>query len=235
MRLSSTAYNEMESRGFVVQGGRDPERLFRRAMRHSRRVRMLRRTIPTLVVLILGATVLIRWLDPMRVLARLPVSADGVVISGTKITMAAPKLSGYTNDSRRYEMTAQSAAQDIAKPSVIELNIVRATIEQADKTPFTISAAGGVFDRTSGMLTLSRDVRATTSGIEVMLEEAVVNTGTNEVVSDKPVEVKTQHGTIKSSRLEVTGGGEVITFIGAVTVFIPAAEPEAGQKPSGKP
>ena len=205
-------------------------------MRHSRRVRLLRRTIPVLVVLILGATVLVRWLDPMQVLARLPASIDGIVISGTKITMAAPKLSGYTDDSRRYEMTAQSAAQDVTKPNVVELNVVQATIETADKSPFSISAATGVFDRACGMLTLSRDIKLTSStGYDVRLDEAVINTATSDVVSDKPVEVRTQQGTIKSNRLEVVNGGEVIVFIGAVNVYIPPSEPEAGRQPAGKP
>jgi lipopolysaccharide export system protein LptC len=225
----------MGSRGFAVEGGRDAERLFRRAMRHSRRVRLLRRTIPVLVVLILAATVLVRWLDPMHVLARLPASVEGVVISGTKISMAAPKLSGYTNDSRRYEMTATSAAQDVTKPNLVELNVVRAMIETADKSPFRISAAGGVFDRSSGMLTLSRDVKATGAGFDVLLEEAVINTATSEIVSDKPVQVRAQQTTIRSNRLEVTSGGEVVVFIGAVNVYIPPNEPDAGQKPAGKP
>ena len=38
---------------------------------------------------------------------RLPVDASGLVISGTKITMAQPKLSGYTRDSRWYEVTRE--------------------------------------------------------------------------------------------------------------------------------
>lgn len=228
-------HDAIERRGFAVQSGRDAERLFRRAMRHSRRVRFLRRTIPVLVVLMLGATVLIRWLDPLKVLARLPASIEGVVISGTKITMAAPKLSGYTNDSRRYEMTAQSAAQDVTKPNAVELSVVHMTVETLDKTPFTLSAATGVFDRASGILTLQRDVKATATGLDVWLEEAVINTATSEVVSDKPVLVKTGETTIKSNHLEITGGGEVVVFSDAVHVLIPASEPEAGQQPASKP
>ncbi len=210
--------------------------MYHRAMRHSRRIRLLRRAIPVLVVLMLGATVLVRWLDPMRVLARLPASAQGIVISGTKITMAAPKLSGYTSDSRWYEMTAQSAAQDVTKPNVFELNSVRAKFETADKNTADITAAGGLYDRVSGMLTLSRDVKLTsTSGYDVRLDEAVINTATSDVVSEKPVEVMTRNGTVKANRMEVVGGGEVIIFSGDVNVFLPASNPDAGQKPAGKP
>jgi lipopolysaccharide export system protein LptC len=192
-------------------------------------VRLLRRAIPVLVVVMIGGTVMVRWLDPMRVLARLPGSAQGIVISGTKITMAAPKLSGYTSDARWYEMTAQSAAQDVTKPNVFELNAVKATFEAGDKSTVNVTAADGLYDRTSGMLTLSRDVKLTsTTGYDVRLDEAVINTVTSDIVSDKPVEVRTGQGIIKASRLEVVNGGEVIVFVGAVNVYVPASEPVAG-------
>ena len=42
---------------------------------------------------------LVSWLDPLKVLVRLPIDSGKLVISGTKITMEAPKLSGYTRDS----------------------------------------------------------------------------------------------------------------------------------------
>ena len=74
------------------------------------------------------------WLDPLKVLVRLPIDAGRLVISGTKITMEAPKLSGYTKDRRWYELTANAAAQDITKPDLIELNEIRAKIEAEDKS-----------------------------------------------------------------------------------------------------
>jgi lipopolysaccharide export system protein LptC len=237
IRLSSaSAFDQIEDRGFAVQSGRDAEQAFRRATRHSRRVRFLRRAIPVVVVLILCVTALVRYLDPMRVLSRLPLSTQGMVISGTKITMAAPKLSGYTNDARRYEMTAQSAAQDVTKPNLIELNQLNAKIEAADKSTINVSAAEGLFDRASGILTLNRNVQLTASnGLEVRLDEATINTATSEVISEKPVEVQTQQGTIKANRLEIENGGEVIHFIGAVNVYLPASEVKPRQPQAGRP
>ena len=237
IRLSSaSAIDQIEDRGFAVQGNRDADGAFRRAMRHSRRVRFLRIAIPVVVVLILCVTALVRYFDPMRVLTRLPLSTKGMVISGTKIMMAAPKLSGYTNDARRYEMTAQSAAQDVTKPNLIELNQLNAKIEAADKSTINISAAEGLFDRSSGMLTLNRNIKVvSSSGLEVRLDEAQVNTATSEIVSEKPVEVQTQQGTIKANRLEVENAGEVIHFIGAVSVYLPANEVKAHQPQPGRP
>ena len=90
--------------------------------------------IPVTIVLILGATILVSWLDPLKVLVRLPLDSGKLVISGTKITMEAPKLSGYTRDNRWYEMNAKAAAQDVTKPDFVELAEIRAKIETADKS-----------------------------------------------------------------------------------------------------
>ena len=48
--------------------------------------------------------------------SELPVDLGKLVVSGTKITMEQPRLSGFTNDARAYEFTADAAAQDITKP-----------------------------------------------------------------------------------------------------------------------
>jgi lipopolysaccharide export system protein LptC len=198
-------------------------------------VRRLRVVLPVLLALILTATALVRWLDPLRVLASLPASTKGLVISGTKIKMEAPKLSGYTNDSRRYELSAESAAQDITKPNIIELNQVRAKLQAPDNSTVNLSAVEGVFDRSTGMLTLDREIKlASDNGLEIRLDDAIVNTVTSEVVSSKPVEMKTQQGTIRSDRLEVLRGGEVVSFIGGVVVTL-ATSDLLGALPSGKP
>lgn len=217
-------------RGFRTRAGRIGERAFRRAMRHSRRVRRLRVLIPVLIATLLAGIVLVRWLDPLRVLARLPASTKGLVISGTKIKMEAPRLSGYTSDSRWYELTAESAAQDIMKPNVIELNNVRAKLQTPDKSTIDITAIDGVFDRSNGMLTLDHEIKLSSdNGLHIRLDGAVINTATSEIVSSKPVEVKTQQVTIRADRIEVTGGGELVSFIGGVVVSLPASDPIAAQ------
>ena len=150
-------------------------------MRHSRRVRMLRVALPGDDRACSPALTLVRWLDPLRVLARLPTEAGKLVISGTKITMEAPKLSGYTRDSRWYEMTARSAAQDITKPNIVELSEVRAKIETEDKSTMDLSAVDGTFDRKAGMLTLDREiVLRPPAATRFASNEAVIDTGTGD-------------------------------------------------------
>jgi lipopolysaccharide export system protein LptC len=183
--------------------------------------------------LILGATVLMTWLDPLRVLVRLPVDHGGLVISGTKITMQAPRLNGYTRDQRWYEVTATAAGQDITKPDLIDLHGIRAKIEAQDKSTIDLAAQDGVFNRKASILTLTKNIIVKTStGSEMHLEEAAIDTGNGEIVSNKPVAVFTDQGTLNADRLEIYNSGDAIHFIGNVVMNLNGS---ADAKPADKP
>jgi lipopolysaccharide export system protein LptC len=184
---------------------------------------VLRVAIPVALVVILGATILVSWLDPLKVLTRLPLDHGKLVISGTKITMQAPKLNGYTRDHRWYELSAGGASQDITKPDMVELQEVRAKIEAGDKSTMYLSAAGGMFNRKINELTLSRNVvLRSSSGFEMHLDEAIIDTAKGEVVSNKPVSAFTQDSTLNADRLEVIKSGEIVRFIGGVVMNLHA-------------
>jgi lipopolysaccharide export system protein LptC len=216
----TTTIDELGGRGFTAPSHPDNQQVFLRAKRHSRLVRVLRVAVPAGTAVVLAAIVLISWLDPLRILARLPTAGGQMVISGTKITMAGPKLSGFSRDARPYELNARTAAQDITKPDIVEFTDIRAKIESKDRSPITVTAVDGVYNRKSGILKLARDVQLTTPSYQVNLVEATVDTANNNVVSDNPVQVKMLQGTVNSKRLEVTGGGEVVRFIGDVKMTL---------------
>ena len=91
----------------------------------------------------------------------------------------------------------------------------------ADKTVFDLSATSGVYDTKTEMLTLRQNVVLKSSaGLSVYLSEAVVDIHTGNVVSEKPVEVKMQQGTVNANRLEVAGSGDIIRFDGDVTMTL---------------
>jgi lipopolysaccharide export system protein LptC len=212
--------DELGARGFAAASRPDNQQIFLRAQRHSRRVRVLRIAVPAGTVVVLAAITLVSWLDPMRILSRLPTAGGQLVVSGTKITMSSPKLAGFTKDARPYELNARAAAQDITNPDIVELTDIRAKIESSDRTPVVVTAIDGVYNRKSGILKLNRDIVLTTPSYQVDLIEAVVDTTNNNVVSDKPVQVKMLQGTVHAQRLEVAGGGEVIRFIGDVKMTL---------------
>ncbi len=174
------------------------------------------------IVVAVGATWLVSWLDPLKVMVKLPIDAGKLVISGTKITMEAPKLSGYTRDQRWYELSAAAAAQDITKPDVVELREVRAKVQGEDKSTMFLSAKDGTFDRKANILTLNNNISLkSTTGYEIRLNEAVVDTASGEIVSNKPVEVVlSEQGTLTSERLEVLQSGEIVRFTGNVVMSL---------------
>jgi lipopolysaccharide export system protein LptC len=237
MSLSTTsALGDPGSHAFAVDEGRDMTRAFRVAARHSRRVRKLRVAIPVTIVFILGATILVSWLDPLKVLVRLPIDSGKIVISGTKITMEAPKLSGYTRDRRWYEMNAKAAAQDVTKPDLVELAEIRAKIETADKSTIYLSSKDGLYNRKTSILTLNNNVLIrSTSGFEMHLDEAVVDTANGEVVSNKPVAAFTADSTLNSDRLEIQKSGEIVYFIGSVVMNIDNVKKPQQAAPTTQP
>jgi lipopolysaccharide export system protein LptC len=198
--------------------------MFRAAKRHSRFVRFLRVGIPVgVLVSILAVIVVATVLDPLRALAKLPINIGGLVVSGTKITMQQPRLTGYTQDSRPYVVNARAAAQDVTKPDVLELDDIRATMDMKDGVQYEVLAQSGLFENKNDKLTLHQKVLVNSTTYQAKLTEAVINMKTGHVVSDKPVEVTMTQGVINANRLEVINSGEVILFDkGVVMVLVPA-------------
>ncbi len=172
-----------------------------------------------------AAFVVLTWLDPLRALARLPVDLGGLVISGTKITMQQPRLVGYTRDNRSYEVHARAAAQDLANPDMLELQDIRATMEMQDKSVLQVVALSGLYDTKSEKLTLQQNILVTSANYEGRLSEAVIEVHKGNVVSDKPVELKMQQGTVTANRLEVVNSGSVVRFEGGVTMILTMDSP----------
>jgi lipopolysaccharide export system protein LptC len=208
-----------ETRAFRASHRGDHARRFRAAARHSRRVRLLRVGLPVAAVLGCLALAAVSWFNPLRMLSRLPISIGDVIVSGTKIKMENPKLSGFTRDQRRYDVTAGAASQDLTRPGVIELHDINALLEMQEKTTMKLVAQDGLFDSKQERLTLTRDIVVTSSkGDEGYFEEAVIDTKNGNVVSEKPVRLKMLNGTVKGNRFELTSSGDVIRFDNGVVV-----------------
>jgi lipopolysaccharide export system protein LptC len=220
-RLTIVSPIDPSTHGYAMTRRGDGGRLFRKAMRHSRRVRALRLVIPLGVLAVIGSTLVAVRFNPLRMLTALPVDFSSLVVSGTKITMQAPRITGFTNDSRPYEFTARAAAQDVANPDTIELQGLHGKSEMPDKSQFELTADTGIYDSKAEMLTLRQNIVAkSSSGFEVYLSEAVVDVHTSNIVSEKPVQVRMQQGTINANRMEVADSGDTIRFGGGVTMVM---------------
>lgn len=205
-------------------------RRFRIAATHSRRVRLLRYGLPIAAVLGCVALASWSWLNPLTSLvAKLPISFGKVLISGNKVKMENPKLSGFTRDKRRYDIAAGAAAQDLAQPGMIELEEISAVFEMKDNTNTKLVSQTGIYDQKKDQLKLEKEIVVTFSnGDEGYFDELVIDTKSSNAVSEKPVRLKMRDGTIKGNRFEIINSGEVVRFEkGVVANFkLPPSKPQ---------
>ena len=226
---SASTTKDMDARNYSgAARNNDGDRQFRAATRHSRHVRVLRWAIPLSILAMFGMIIFATWFNPLRMLAKLPIDPGKLLISGTKITMEAPKLAGFTRDARPYEFTARAAAQDLARPDVLELKDIRAKIEMQDKALVEMTAASGLYNTKTDKMTLTDDIRLSSSGgYSGRLSEAVVDVNKGNIVSEHPVEVNLLNGTLNANRLEVVDNGELIRFDGGVSMNMMMNPPAA--------
>jgi lipopolysaccharide export system protein LptC len=191
------------------------------AARHSRMVRVLRVAVPAAVILAMAAIVAVSIFNPFRMLLpKLPLDMGNLVVSGTKITMESPHLSGYTPDQRPYEVWAKTATQDVTDPDHVDLKTLRAKVLMDDRTTtVTLDARNGVMDTKQQLLDLHKDIFLQSStGYEARLSQAFVDIGKGTVTSEEHVDVKLLNGTLTSDKLRITGGGEIVRFEGNVVM-----------------
>jgi lipopolysaccharide export system protein LptC len=230
----ATAYPVDATRdaAFPASKRSDTELIYRGALRHSRHVRWLRAAVLTCITALLLGVIAANYLPSLGEI-RLPGELGKLVINGTKITMQAPKLTGYTNDARPYEFTANAAAQDILKPDLVELDQIHAKMGMADKSTVEMTAPSGIYDMKGNTLTLNDDIAlASSTGYAARLSEALVDMKSGSVVSNKPVKVKLLNGSLNGQRMEITEKGDVIRFEGGVAMtLLPDKNSDKADKP----
>ncbi|CCD87759.1 conserved protein of unknown function [Bradyrhizobium sp. ORS 285] len=189
------------------------------AARHSRFVRALRIAVPTAVGLAMAVVLYVAFFNDFRVTVETNNLSGNLVISGRKITMETPHLTGFTPDQRPYDLVAHSAVQDLTDPDHVELNILRAKVLMEDQSTVTLKANTGVFDTKQQQLELKKDILLTTStGYEARLSRASVDMAKGTVSSDERVDVKLTNGTLSADRLRIIDNGDVVRFEGNVVM-----------------
>lgn len=199
-----------------------PTRDYSRAVRHSRRVRFLKRAIPLGAFLAVALVVGITFLNPFASIGGLTLGP--VSVSGTRIVMDNPRLTGSQGEARPYEVTAQEASQDVREPHLVDLVELRARLTlDAGGSVARVEAATGRFDTQAELLELTRDVRVvSTSGYTIDLRSANIDFKTGNVTSPDPVRVEFDAGTIEADGINVVENGKIITFEGNVRSVLAA-------------
>jgi lipopolysaccharide export system protein LptC len=215
--------------GVLLRGvGRDAA--YRAAVRHSRRVRFLKRVIPVGAGLAVLFILVVMVFDPFR---RLPanVSISSLGLNGTKIVMDAPRLQGYRKDAMPYEVTALSAAQDIKSPHLVELKDLDARITLGADGAARLQSPAGLLDSQKETLALRESVRVTTdSGYDARLRSALIEFKTGYVRSDEPMTMTMNDGSIRADAMEIVDSGRLVVFSGRVrSVLVPREQRVEGE------
>lgn len=204
--------------GLPMQG--KPKAAFSGARRHSRWVRFLRRAVPLTLAFVAVGLVAVNYLNPMRWL-RVPTEFGTLVISGSKITMEAPRLAGFTKEKREYEVSASAASQDTRNPNVVEMREISGKMGMQDDSTVTLNAVEGVYDIKGDLLTLTQEILiVSTAGYQGRLTEAKVEIKKGRILSEKPVQLKMPQGTLDANRMEVLDSGGLIRFEGGVVMML---------------
>jgi lipopolysaccharide export system protein LptC len=214
MNQTITARTDPQTaRAYWAMSRGDGERAFRAARRHSRLVRLLRISIPAGIVIVCIGLFLATYLNPLRLIGKLPIDISNLIVAGSKITMEHPRLSGFTHDARAYELSADAAKQDLTKPDFIELRNLQAKVEMQDKGTIYMSATTGLYDSRSETLKLEQNIELSSStGYSGHLSEATVDIRKGYVVSEHPVQLNMLQGTLTANRLEIIDSGDLVRF-----------------------
>ncbi|MCL8381186.1 hypothetical protein [Xanthobacter aminoxidans] len=206
---------------------------FTKARRHSARVRWIKRLVPvTIVVAVLGIGA-VSILSRLKLSIDLPFDIGHLTLSGSRLTMELPKLSGFTDDNRGYRITAKTAVQDLTRPDVIELSDIEARLELADKGWASVNAKTGSFDTKKQFITLGDGVDlAMNGGYGGKLEDADVDIKAGTIATSHPVVFTYLDGKLVADRLDVTDRGARALFQGHVQLDFRMSN-LPGQKPDG--
>jgi lipopolysaccharide export system protein LptC len=203
---------------------------FALARRHSKFVVFMRAAIPAVCVIFSIGAILFHFFDPFRVNTPV-VSISTIGISGSKITMQLPKLSGYKKDLRSYNVTAQTATQDVKQQTLIELVKPNATIELEKNQFARVQAATGTYDTKNETMVLNGGVEVKTdTGYDIQMLDARANMKAGSIETSQPVKVKMENGTIEADTMNVLDSGKNILFNGHVVTFFNSIDTDSAKQ-----
>lgn len=203
------------------------------AQKHSRRVQMLRIALPAVAIAGVVIMALILLFDPLRIYRQLPVQFSNLSIEGNKITMEAPKLTGFTRDKKPYNVTAVTAVQDLTQPNIIELHEIHGNLEQENRGGTELRAKAGVYDMKAENLQLHGGIEIhSENGYHAYLNDAFIEVKQGRMVTKNPVNATFPDGTLQAARAEIREHGAIVFFEGGVVVDLKLPPPETPEAES---
>jgi lipopolysaccharide export system protein LptC len=205
---------------------------FRRAQRHSRRVRLLKILLPVSAVAVAGAFISASWLDEA---AEAPVEATSAAFSEGKLVMANPKLEGMTSANLPYTMTAGRAVQDSLASGLYQLDDIDAKLPIGGGVWATVDASGAVFDRDKNTIEFKTGLALTTTdGLAAQFKSAIIDVGNGGLTTSEPVDIQLASGMrVSSESMTVLENGKILIFENRVRLQMKPPEMGAASNASG--
>ncbi len=208
----------IDNRGLQESGGRLANvatgrvNHFATASRNSARVKLLRRAI----LFAACGGVLLLLLPLLNPFGSTPIVLDirKLGLSGNKITMDHPKLTGEKRDGRPYELHARSGIQDPHEPNKIELVDLDARLQLGEEGQTHVLAEHGYYDSSRDTLDLKGKVHIISPTYDLALQSAAMDFKSGALRSQQPVNVKFSGGVIESDAMEMIDDGAKVTFLG---------------------
>lgn len=202
----------------VASARTDRGQAYRKARRHSGGVRFMRIALPAaaflLIAVFAGATIFRQALPDN-------VNFTGVGMSDGKLVMNNPKLSGNTKKGAAYTMTASRAIQDLAEPSLVRLEDIKAEVPVEGQGLARLDASSGLYARDTQRLELDEPFDVTTEGgMKARLMSASVDLKGGNLETDDPVDIRLPEAHIAANRFSITDRGTLLVFENEVRMTI---------------
>lgn len=194
--------------------------VLRTARRHTRTVRLLRVMLPLTAFLVTGVLWAVIVFDPRAQLAA-QIDAESLGVSGSRIVMERPRLTGHNQDGKAYEVTAIRAEQNMQKPNEIDLFDLSARIEIRKNGWAELEAVSGHMDTEAQFLELFKRVSIRTDiGERAELSDTRADFAKGEIVTQKPVDIQFTRGTLTADSMHLVNNGQRASFQGRVRMTL---------------
>jgi lipopolysaccharide export system protein LptC len=220
---------------FVLVTEDERARAYRLALRHTRRVRLLKMVLPLCALLSFGGyfaspTFWLRSIDPS-----IKGSVSDVELTTTRLRMINPRYEGFTSDNGHYVVSAKVATQAIDSQEELDLEGVTGKLTQVDQSWMTLAGKTGHYHLRSKQLTLASGIDINTSSkVHAALERADLDLTTRTVTSDVPVAVDMPNGSVQAIGLEIENEKRRVLFKSNVVAHL-VPPPNSAPKPQPQP
>ncbi|GAA0650574.1 LPS export ABC transporter periplasmic protein LptC [Brevundimonas lenta] len=176
----------------------------------SRRVQLLRRLLPVLIVVLAGGT--LSWIVLRTVMSDVERSAE----TPREVTLENSRFLGQDAQGRGFVVGFKRAVRD---PQTGHFKLVAPALRLnlGGRKVTTLTADGGLYNEAARTVTLGPNVKVSDggSGFTLVTPEAVVDTRTGVVTGSKGVQGSGPLGTVSASSYAIYEQGERVVFSGS--------------------